>query len=306
VIARPHPMPTRRRSPSRALGSVLAAAAVAASALVAGPAPAQAAAPATAPTVVTVQASAMGSAATKVSTRTLLSQLPVATEHASGYKRSKFQLWVDADHDRCDTRAEVLLSEAKRKPRRSATCALSGGRWVSAYDGKTFTGASGLDIDHVVPLAEAWQSGAYRWTAATRKAYANDLGYARSLIAVSAHANRSKGEKEPQAWMPARARCSYVTSWVAVKWRWKLKVNAAERAYVKKKLAACGWPKITKPARATVHTGSTSGSGSSAANDPRFSTCTEAKAHGYGPYRSGVDPEYAWYTDRDHDGVVCE
>jgi hypothetical protein len=279
-----------------------AAAAVAASALVAGPATAQAAAPA----VVTVQARAVQSAATKVSTRTLLSQLSVATEHASGYKRSKFQLWVDADHDRCNTRAEVLLAEAKRKPRQSATCALSGGRWVSAYDGKTFTRASGLDIDHVVPLAEAWQSGAYRWTAATRKAYANDLGYARSLIAVSAHANRSKGEKEPQTWMPARSRCSYVTSWVAVKWRWKLKVSTAERAYVKKKLAACGWPKIAKPARATVRTGSTGGGGSSAGNDPRFSTCTEAKAHGYGPYRSGVDPEYAWYTDRDHDGVVCE
>jgi hypothetical protein len=73
---------------------------------------------------------------------------------------------------------------------------------------------------------------------------------------------------------------------------------------VRRELAACGWPKVTEPARAAVHTGAdatpTSGT------DPRFATCTEAKAHGYGPYRSGVDAEYAWYTDRDGDGVVCE
>jgi hypothetical protein len=302
VIARPRLGAPRRSAPRRLLAGLLAASAVAVSAVAA--APAQATAPAAAPAAVRVSTQV---AATKVSTRTLLSQLAVRGEHSSGYARSKFRLWIDADHDRCNTRAEVLIAEARTKPRRSATCALTGGRWVSSYDGRTFTSASGLDIDHVVPLAEAWQSGAYRWTTATRTAYANDLGYARSLAAVSASANRSKGEKEPQSWMPARSGCSYVTSWVAVKWRWKLGVNTAERAFAKKKLAACHWPRIAKPRRATVHTGSTTGGGgTSSGNDPRYGTCTEAKAHGYGPYRSGVDPEYAWYTDRDHDGVVCE
>jgi hypothetical protein len=277
-----------RLLPARRALAGVAAAAAAAVALLAPAAPAQAAT----------------HASTKVSTRTLLSQLEVAGEHPSGYRRTKFQLWVDADHDGCNTRAEVLLAEARTAPHRSASCALTGGRWVSSYDGTVFTRAGALDIDHVVPLAEAWQSGAYRWDAPTRTAYANDLGYARSLIAVSAHANRSKGEKEPQAWMPARGRCSYVTSWVAVKWRWTLGVNAAERAFVKRTLAACGWPTVTKPARAVVHTGSDAAPTSG--TDPRFDTCTEAKAHGYGPYRSGVDTEYAWYTDRDEDGVVCE
>jgi hypothetical protein len=240
VIARPHSMPTRRRSPSRALGSVLAAAAVAASALVAGPAPAQAASPATAPAGVTVQASAMRSAATKVSTRTLLSQLPVATEHASGYKRSTFQLWVDVDHDRCDTRAEVLLSEAKRKPRRSATCALSGGRWVSAYDGKTFTRASGLDIDHVVPLAEAWRSGASSWTTAKRQSFANDLTRPQ-LIAVTDNVNQSKGDQDPSTWQPSLSsyRCTYSKMWIAVKHYWALKLQSAEKSALQTMLNTC-------------------------------------------------------------------
>jgi Excalibur calcium-binding domain/Protein of unknown function (DUF1524) len=309
VIAHPRLGAPRRSTPRRLLAGLLAASAVAVSAVAVSPAPAQASVPAAAPAVASIsgQLGASQAAVTKVSTRTLLSQLSVRAEHSSGYARSKFRLWVDADHDRCNTRAEVLIAEARTAPRRSATCALTGGRWVSSYDGRTFASASGLDIDHVVPLAEAWQSGAHRWTTATRTAYANDLGYARSLVAVSASANRSKGEKEPQSWMPARSGCSYVTSWVAVKWRWKLSVNSAERAYAKKKLTACHWPRIAKPARATVHTGSSAGGGgSSSGNDPRYSTCAEARSHGYGPYRSGVDPEYAWYTDRDQDGVVCE
>jgi Excalibur calcium-binding domain len=258
---------------------------------------------------------AAAAATTKVSTKTLLSQLKVAGEHASGYQRSKFTLWTDADHDRCNTRAEVLIAEARTKPHRSASCALTAGMWVSPYDGKRFSSASKLDIDHLVPLAEAWQSGGYRWDAATRKAYANDLGYARSLVAVSAHANRSKGDKEPQTWLPAEGRCSYLTSWVAVKWRWKLTINPAERTFVRTKLAKCDWPKVTRPSRATVHTGTSTSTGtgtgsgtgdSGTGNDPRFSTCAEAKSHGYGPYTAGVDPEYAWYRDGDGDGVVCE
>ena len=248
-------------------------------------------------------------AAAKVSTKTLLGQLKGSGEHTAGYRRSAFSLWADADHDRCNTRAEVLLAEARTKPRRTAACTLSGGSWLSPYDGKRFTSAGKLDIDHLVPLAEAWQSGAYRWNAETRKAYANDLGYGRSLVAVSAHANRSKGDKEPQSWMPAKGRCSYLTSWVAVKWRWKLSVSSAERAFLRTSLAKCDWPKIARPPRASVSTGTSTGSGtggSGTGNDPRYDTCAEAKSHGYGPYTSGVDPEYAWYTDRDGDGVVCE
>src|SRR6266496_5841512 len=100
--------------------------------------------------------------ATTVSTKTLLGQLAVASEHTSGYDRSMFPLWTDADHDGCDTRDEVLITEATVKPTVGASCALTGGKWFSKYDAVTTTDPSTFDIDHLVPLAEAWQSGAWR------------------------------------------------------------------------------------------------------------------------------------------------
>jgi hypothetical protein len=286
---------------------MVAAAAVASSSLV-GAAPAGAASAASAASLTSATSAGAERVATaKVSTRTLLSQLQGAGEHAAGYRRTAFQLWVDADRDRCSTRAEVLLTEARTMPRRSTSCALRGGTWVSPYDGRTFTGSSGLDIDHLVPLAEAWQSGAYRWDADTRKRYANDLGYAASLVAVSAHANRSKGDKEPQRWLPSKSTCTYVAGWVAVKWRWRLRVDTAEKSYLTRKLSGCRWPEVTRPSRPAIRTSGNSFTGRSpAGTDPRYGTCTEATSHGYGPYRVAVDAEYGWYTDRDGDGIVCE
>jgi hypothetical protein len=189
-----------------------------------------------------------------VSTRALLRQLIVAPEHSSGYDRSLFPLWIDADHDGCDTRDEVLIIEATRGPTVGAGCSLSGGRWYSKYDGVTTTDPSTFDIDHLVPLAEAWQSGAWRWTTTTRERYANDLGYPADLVAVTAHSNRSKGDREPQDWMPDRTafRCRYLAWWVAVKWRWRLKVNGEEKTYLRTQLAACGWPSVRTPARARI------------------------------------------------------
>jgi Protein of unknown function (DUF1524) len=202
-------------------------------------------------------------AATKISSQYLLSHLTSKSEHVAGYARSKFTLWIDADHDGCDTREEVLIAEAARRPTISSGsgCSLTGGRWVSKYDGLSVTNPSGFDIDHLVPLNEAWQSGAWKWSSATRKAYANDLGYDASLIAVSAHANRSKGDREPQDWMPERASysCEYVSRWVAVKWRWHLSVNTSERAYLGHELSSCGWPLVAKPTRPAIATDSSSG-----------------------------------------------
>jgi hypothetical protein len=97
-----------------------------------------------------------------------------------------------------------LIAEATKRPRVSVSCSLSAGRWVSKYDGVATTNPSGFDIDHLVPPNEAWRTGAWKWNAA-RKAYANDLGYRASLTAVSAHENRSRGDRKPQGWMPDRA-----------------------------------------------------------------------------------------------------
>ena len=208
-----------------------------------------------------VPAPTAAAATTSVSTQYLLNHLSVATEHATGYARAKFTLWVDADHDGCDTRHEVLIAEAVTKPAVRSGCTLTGGRWVSKYDGVSTTDPSTFDIDHLVPLAEAWQSGAWRWDANTRMRYANDLGYAADLIAVTAHANRSKGDREPQSWLPPRASfdCTYMAWWVAVKWRWQLRVNAAEKSFLTARLSTCGWPRVRKPGRPVLHLASSSG-----------------------------------------------
>lgn len=253
-------------------------------------------------------------AATRVSARQLLNDLTVKAEHRLGYDRSKFADWQDVDGDGCDTRDEVLMREAVDLPNIGTGCRLSSGRWLSKYDGITTTDPSTFDIDHMVPLAEAWQSGAHRWTRGTRARYSNDLRYGAALIAVTARANRSKGEQEPQDWMPQRAayRCTYLANWVAVKWRWQLKVNNAEADYLRSHLRACGWPTVAKPSRATIglrttsNSGGDTGGGGGGSTDPRFAYCYQAIDAGYGPYYDGVDAEYDWYDDADNDGVVCE
>ena len=122
----------------------------------------------------------------------LLDDLVVAAEQPGGYDRDLFRHWIDADGDGCDTRREVLLAEAVVAPTRGSGCSLSGGEWISRYDAKTDTGSGrGFDVDHLVPLAEAWASGARSWTAQRREGYANDLGFVDSLVAVSAGSNRS-------------------------------------------------------------------------------------------------------------------
>ena len=253
-----------------------------------------------------------------VSARILISKLRVAAEYNSGYQRDLFTLWVDVNHDGCNTRKEVLIAEALIKPRESGRCTLTGGKWRSAYDGQIFTNSSGMDIDHMVPLEEAWASGAYRWDSMTREAYANDLGYARSLIAVSATSNRSKSASDPWLWMPSQGnyRCQYINDWVAIKYRWNLTVDPTEKRDLVAKLRGChGHTFVLRPSRASVHSGNfttSSGSGNShggashSGTDPRFSSCSKAKAAGYGPYSRGRDAEYYWYRDGDSDGITCE
>jgi len=170
-----------------------------------------------------------------------LAKLRVADERRTGYNRSLFELWIDADGDGCDTRREVLIEEAVIAPRIGAGCGLNGGSWFSLYDGVTITDSSALDIDHVVALAEAWDSGAFAWPAERRRAYANDLDVAFSLIAVSASSNRSKSDLDPADWLPpsATARCPFVGAWIAVKVRWTLTIDPREQAALRHLVAEC-------------------------------------------------------------------
>lgn len=171
--------------------------------------------------------------------RQAVRELPLAAERRTGYDRDHFRHWVDADGDRCDTREEVLIAEATRKVTPGSGCAVRTGRWVSYYDRVTVTAARSLDIDHLVPLAEAWDSGASRWSAATRTAYANDLGDRRSLVAVTASSNRSKSDRDPAEWLPRYDRCRYLAEWTAVKVRWRLAVDKPEKLALAKLAGSC-------------------------------------------------------------------
>jgi proprotein convertase P-domain-containing protein/uncharacterized protein DUF1524 len=173
--------------------------------------------------------------------RTMVANLPVAAENRTGYDRDLFHLWIDADGDGCNTRYEVLIAEATKAPTVGSGCSLSGGSWTSYYDGATWTDPADLDIDHMVPLAEAWDSGARTWTAAQREAYANDLGDARPLVAVTDNVNQSKSDADPAEWMPSLSSvyCRYITEWTAVKTRWGLTVDSAEKSSLTSYASAC-------------------------------------------------------------------
>jgi hypothetical protein len=190
----------------------------------------------------------------RVKAKRLLADLRRGGETPKGYRRSAFGTWSDADGDGCSTRAEVLVAEARRPPLMTESCGLGGGRWVSPWDGVGRTDLSRIGIAPAVPLAEAWQSGARRWSPLTRRALLNDLGYAGSLTAVADAALSARGGAEPRDWLPPRkaARCGYVAQWVAVKWRWRLAVDAAERTFLLKRLKACGSPAVVKPFRARI------------------------------------------------------
>ncbi|EFL33656.1 secreted protein [Streptomyces viridochromogenes DSM 40736] len=163
---------------------------------------------------------------------TAVGVLPLAEEVRDGYQRTSFRHWNAGQNptDGCNTRAEVLISEAVDPPEVLAGCRLSGGRWWSYYDARWVTEASALDVDHMVPLAEAWDSGASQWTAPRREAYANDLDAQTSLIAVTAASNRSKADKDPAEWLPPApgVTCRYTSEWVATKLRWGLAADDVE------------------------------------------------------------------------------
>lgn len=186
-------------------------------------------------------------ASTTAPLRTMVASLTVATEVRTGYDRDLFPLWIDADGDGCNTRYEVLIAEATTAPTVGSGCSLTGGRWYSYYDNAYWTLPADLDIDHMVPLAEAWDSGARSWTTARRQLYANDLTDARPLVAVTDNVNQSKSDQDPAEWMPpyASATCRYVQEWVATKTRWRLTVDTAEKSALTSLAASCTNTSIT-------------------------------------------------------------
>ncbi|MFJ3365717.1 HNH endonuclease family protein [Streptomyces anthocyanicus] len=182
-------------------------------------------------------------AAETLSLSEAITGLPVAVESREGYDRDAFKHWNTGANpsDGCNTRAEVLISEAVEPPTVGPKCRLTGGRWWSYYDQVWVTSAYGLDIDHVGPLAEAWDSGASEWSAQRREEYTNDLGAATSLVAVTARSNRSKSDHDPADWLPpaAEVHCRYIAEWLGTKLRWTLAADEREVAALRTVAAGC-------------------------------------------------------------------
>ena len=168
--------------------------------------------------------------------RAAVRALPQAAETPKGYDRDLFEHWVDADRDCQDTREEVLVAESLVP---LSGCTVTTGEWFSYYDRLTWTQSSDVDIDHMVPLKEAWDSGAHAWDDDARERYANDLGDPRSLVAVTDNENQSKSDRDPVEWLPDFGVCRYVAEWTAVKTRWDLSVDRAEKRTLRRLARDC-------------------------------------------------------------------
>lgn len=156
----------------------------------------------------------------------------------SGYSRAKFPHWA-AQGESCDTR-ETVLERDGTDVERDPQCRAVAGKWTSVYDDEEFSEARDLDIDHMVPLANAWRSGARTWTQEKRKEFANDLTRPQ-LLAVSASSNRSKGDQGPDEWQPPSKTywCTYSRAWVSVKAAYELSVTEAEKGMLTEMLDTC-------------------------------------------------------------------
>ena len=168
-----------------------------------------------------------------------LDDLTVAAQGSmSGYSRDQFPHWITISGS-CNTRETVLKRDGTSVVTDSS-CAAMSGRWYSPYDGATWTAASDVDIDHVVPLAEAWRSGASAWTTSKRQSFANDLTHPQ-LIAVTDNVNQAKGDQDPSTWQPSRTayRCTYARMWIAVKYAYALSLQSSEKSALQTMLNAC-------------------------------------------------------------------
>lgn len=256
----------------------------------------------------------------------LLSLVTVAPERNAGYSRDLFDHWKDLDGDGCDTRREVLIRDSRTAtaPVGGRSCRVETGLWYSQYDGVWLTDPSGIDIDHLVPLAEAWASGAYLWDPARREVFANDE---QALVAVTSGSNRSKGARDPAEWMPTSepGYCPYAAAWVAVKARYDLTMDRREYDFLADALdGACAtttvsldtpvlaFPVLAAPDLPIV--GSTTTSTTTPAPDVPpdpgdTKNCSDFSTHAEA--QEWFDRYFLHYgdvarLDRDGDGVACE
>lgn len=175
-----------------------------------------------------------------------LNELTVAgSASMRGYSRNRFPHWRDAGAN-CDVRDAVLKRDGLNV--QLDGCNVTGGRWHSPYEDRWLDSPSLVDIDHVVPLANAWRSGAAQWTDQVRGDFANDT-VRPELLPVSASVNRAKGDQDPSLWRPKNRDywCRYAQNWIAVKHHWKLTVTVPEKTALRDMLETCPWQSSGPP-----------------------------------------------------------
>lgn len=263
-----------------------------------------------------------------------LAALPVkGRAPMTGYARSEFgDAWTDDNdapfgHNGCDTRNDILrrdLHETVLKVGSNGCVALSG-RLDDPYTAVAIgfvrgsATSSRVQIDHVVALGDAWQSGAQQVSAQQRQNLANDP---MNLLAVDGPANLQKGAADAASWLPANKsfRCSYVARQVAVKLKYGLSVTSAEAAAIAHMLSSCPGQLLTvEPGTVgpVAVRGTASASRPAPASSPAvpvvtstaaeayYSNCAAVRAAGQAPLHRG-EPGYRVGLDRDGDGVACE
>jgi hypothetical protein len=243
------------------------------------------------------------------------------------YVRDDWPHWADVEGNGCDARQDALIawSMVPATVNRAGTCKVITGSWISPYDGITTTVPGEFDVDHLVPLENAFRSGGWRWDVTRRRAFANNPD---ELVVASATSNRTKGSDPPNAWRPPNrdSWCAYATGWVDVKVAWGLTATTEERDALGQMLDTCGpagpvWPGIgssvagggvpsgsadaPQPTPGEQGGGSVTGGAGSGDGTVYYSNCSAARAAGAAPIRSD-QPGYRSSLDGDKDGVACE
>lgn len=150
-----------------------------------------------------------------------------------------FGKWIDdPSDDTCyNTRAKVLVRDSVGNTSVSDAneCLINEGRWKDPYTGATLTLAADVQVDHMVPLKNAYISGAWKWSGAKRCAYANFMGNDFHLLSVDATENMSKSDKSPEGYLPSNKRyiCTYLLNWLKVKTIWSLTMTPPEVKAIK-------------------------------------------------------------------------
>ena len=271
----------------------------------------------------TPPSTALPATATPTGTATVL-RVTVSAVPATlpDYDRQDWKHWTDADRDCQDARNEVLIAESRTAVayRTDRKCRVATGEWLAPYSNTIVTDPGRLDVDHMVPLGNAHDSGAWQWSAEQRERYANYLEDPQHLIAVTASANRSKGARGPDQWKPEDQTywCQYAVDWIAIKSTWDLTVTEAELAGLNEMLYSCNEPPslwISHGSVPGVHraTSTPEPRPTATATTIKYNSCDAAQAAGetrvQGSKGNGRGfPKWMVPSarDGDGDGVVCE